>query len=129
VVDVVQDALSRCRRLLLLYTAASLCSPEAQEWAEQQTGLYSALVENSTSIVLLELEEIREPLLLPHSVRLLREKQGVLRAWKRRKRWAFWDRKPVEWMTSLEPSARFWREVRYHMPVRGKAKETNWFSL
>ncbi|XP_050975780.1 interleukin-1 receptor type 1 [Labeo rohita] len=129
VVDVVQDALSRCRRLLLLYTASSLCSPEAQEWAEQQTGLYSALVENSMSIVLLELEEIREPLLLPHSVRLLRQKQGALQAWKRRKRWAFWDRKSVNRMTSLEPSARFWREVRYHMPVRGKAKKTNWFSL
>ncbi|XP_073701255.1 interleukin-1 receptor type 1, partial [Garra rufa] len=129
VVDVVQDALSRCRRLLLLYTASSLCSPEAQEWAEQQTGLYQALVENSMSIVLLELEEIREPLNLPHSVRLLKDKQGALQAWKRRKRWAFWDRKSVDSVNSLEPSARFWREVRYHMPVRGKAKKTNWFSF
>lgn len=129
VVDVVQDALSRCRRLLLLYTAASLCSPEAQEWAEQQTGLYSALVENSMSVVLLELQEIREPLSLPHSVRLLKDKQGALQAWKRRKRWAFWDGKSEERVTSLVPSARFWREVRYHMPVRGKAKQRNWFSF
>ncbi|XP_058642888.1 interleukin-1 receptor type 1 [Onychostoma macrolepis] len=128
VVDVVQDALSRCRRLLLLYTASSLCSPEAQEWAEQQTGLYCALVENSMSVVLLELEEIRDPLRLPHSVRLLKDKQGALQAWKRRKRWAFWDGKS-ERVTSLEPSARFWREVRYHMPVRGKAKQRNWFSF
>ncbi|XP_016386665.1 interleukin-1 receptor type 1-like [Sinocyclocheilus rhinocerous] len=129
VVDVVQDALSRCRRLLLLYTASSLCSPEAQEWAEQQTGLYQALVENSMRIVLLELEEIRQPLRLPHSVRLLKDKQGTLRAWKRRKRWAFWDGKSEERVTSLEPSAHFWREVRYHMPVRGKAKQRNWFSF
>uniref|UniRef100_A0A8C2K063 Zmp:0000000936 n=1 Tax=Cyprinus carpio TaxID=7962 RepID=A0A8C2K063_CYPCA len=129
VVDVVQDALSRCRRLLLLYTAASLCSPEAQEWAEQQTGLYQALVEDSMSIVLLELEEIRQPLRLPHAVRLLKDKQGALQAWKRRKRWAFSDGKSEDRVTSLQPSARFWREVRYHMPIRGKAKETNWFSF
>uniref|UniRef100_A0A672MQ27 Interleukin-1 receptor type 1-like n=1 Tax=Sinocyclocheilus grahami TaxID=75366 RepID=A0A672MQ27_SINGR len=129
VVDVVQDALSRCRRLLLLYTASSLCSPEAQEWAEQQTGLYRALVENSMRIVLLELEEIREPLRLPHSVCLLKDKQGALQAWKRRKRWAFCNGKSEERVSSLKPSPRFWREVRYHMPVRGKAKERNWFSF
>lgn len=128
-VDVVQDALSRCRRLLLLYTASSLCSPEAQEWAEQQTGLYRAIVEDSMSIVLLELEEIREPDWLPPSVRLLKEKQGALQAWKRRKRWMGWDGKSEDRLTSLDPSARFWREVRYHMPVRGKAKERNWFSF
>ncbi|XP_043086520.1 interleukin-1 receptor type 1 [Puntigrus tetrazona] len=129
VVDVVQDALSRCRRLLLLYTAASLCSPEALEWAEQQTGLYQALVENSMSVVLLELEEIREPLLLPRAVRLLKDKQGALQAWKRRKRWPFWDRTSEGSVSSLKPSARFWREVRYRMPVRGKAKQRNWFSF
>ncbi|KAK7154682.1 hypothetical protein R3I94_007877 [Phoxinus phoxinus] len=129
VVDVVEEALTRCRRLLLLYTSTSLCSPEALEWAEQQTGLYRGLVENTVSIVLLELEEIREPDRLPHSVRLLKEKQGALQAWKRRKRWMCCDWKMEERLTSLDPSARFWREVRYHMPVRGKAKNRNWFSF
>ncbi|XP_077096639.1 interleukin-1 receptor type 1-like [Siphateles boraxobius] len=129
VVDVVEEALTHCRRLLLLYTSTSLCSPEALEWAEQQTGLYRGLVENTVSIVLLELEEIREPDRLPHSVRLLKEKQGVLQAWKRRKRWMCCDGKMEERSTSLDPSARFWREVRYHMPVRGKAKNRNWFSF
>ncbi|XP_056096872.1 interleukin-1 receptor type 1 [Rhinichthys klamathensis goyatoka] len=129
VVDVVEEALTRCRRLLLLYTSTSLCSPEALEWAEQQTGLYRGLVENTVSIVLLELEEIREPDRLPHSVRLLKEKQGALQAWKRRKRWMCCDWKTEKRLTSLDPSARFWREVRYHMPVRGKAKNRNWFSF
>ncbi|XP_039527389.1 interleukin-1 receptor type 1 isoform X3 [Pimephales promelas] len=129
VVDVVEEALTRCRRLLLLYTSTSLCSPEALEWAEQQTGLHRGLVENTVSIVLLELEEIREPDRLPHSVRLLKEKQGALQAWKRRKRWMCCDWKTEKRSTSLDPSARFWREVRYHMPVRGKAKNRNWFSF
>lgn len=129
-VDVVEDALKRCRKLLLLYTASSLCSPEALEWAEQQAGLYRALVENTIKIVLLEMEEIRDPLRLPESVRLIREKQGALQAWKRRKRWMCCDGTSDERVASLQPSARFWREVRYYMPVRGKAKEKNvWFSI
>lgn len=130
VVDVVEDALKRCRKLLLLYTASSLCSPEALEWAEQQAGLYRALVENTIKIVLLEMEEIRDPLRLPESVRLIRQKQGALQAWKRRKRWMCCDGTSEERVTSLKPSARFWREVRYYMPVRGKAKKRNvWFSF
>ncbi|XP_065108445.1 interleukin-1 receptor type 1 [Paramisgurnus dabryanus] len=130
VVDVVEDAMKRCRRLLLLYTASSLCSPEAQEWAEQQTGLYQATVEESIKIVLLEMEEIRDPHRLPPSVRLIREKQGALQAWKKRKRWTCYDMKSEDRVTSLDPSARFWRKVRYYMPVRGKAKTSSvWFSL
>ncbi|KAI7808753.1 interleukin-1 receptor type 1 [Triplophysa rosa] len=130
VVDVVEDALKGCRRLLLLYTASSLCSPEAQEWAEQQAGLYRALVENAIKIVLLEMEEIQDPRRLPESVRLIREKQGALQAWKRRKRWMCCDGTSEERVTSLHPSERFWREVRYYMPVRGKAKKRNvWFSF
>ncbi|XP_051566607.1 interleukin-1 receptor type 1 [Myxocyprinus asiaticus] len=130
VVDVVQDALSRCRRLLLLYTASSLCSPEALEWAEQQTGLHRALLEKTIGIVLLEIEEIRDASQLPESVRLIREKQGALQAWKRRKRWMLWDRNSEDCRSSLNPSARFWREVHYHMPVRGKAKKSNvWFGF
>lgn len=130
VVDVVEDALKRCRRLLLLYTASSLCSPEALEWAEQQAGLYRALVENTIKIVLLEMEDIQDLRRLPESIRLIREKQGALQAWKRRKRWMFCNGTSEERVTSLEPSERFWREVRYHMPVRGKAKKRNvWFSF
>lgn len=131
VVDVVQEALSRCRRLLLLYTTSSLCSPEAQEWTEQQTGLHRALVDHSMSIVLLELEEIRDPMCLPLAIRLLKDKQGALQAWKRRRRWGWTsqDRRSEEQTDSLQPSGRFWREVRFHMPVRGKAKDRNWFSF
>lgn len=130
VVDVVEDALKGCRRLLLLYTASSLCSPEAQEWAEQQVGLYRALVENAIKIVLLEMEEIQDPRRLPESVRLIRDKQGALQAWKRRKRWMCCDGTSEERVTSLDPTERFWRGVRYHMPIRGKAKKRNvWFSL
>lgn len=103
---------------------------EAQEWAEQQVGLYRALVENAIKIVLLEMEEIQDPRRLPESVRLIRDKQGALQAWKRRKRWMCCDGTSEERVTSLDPTERFWRGVRYHMPIRGKAKKRNvWFSL
>ncbi|TRY66206.1 hypothetical protein DNTS_028316 [Danionella cerebrum] len=128
-----EDSMGRCRRLLLLYSSSSLLSPEAQEWAEQQAGLHRALLEENVedkafSIILLEMEKIRDPLRLPPSVRLLRDKQGALQAWKRRRRWWCREKEEDEGDT-LNPSDRFWRELRYHMPIRGKASERSWFRL
>ncbi|XP_036417748.1 interleukin-1 receptor type 1 isoform X1 [Colossoma macropomum] len=133
VVDVVEDTLSRCRRLLLLYTNLSLCRPEGVEWVERQMGLHRALVEGSLKVALLEMSEVSDPSSLPESVRLLREKQGAVQAWDKRRRWKCWPtwsgQRGMEKDSSTEkPLAffnlppRFWREVRYHMPVRGKAK-------
>ncbi|XP_072542569.1 interleukin-1 receptor type 1 [Salminus brasiliensis] len=133
VVDVVEDTLSRCRQLLLLYTRTSLCRPEGVEWFERQAGMHRALVEGSLKVVLLELEEVTNPLSLPESVRLLREKQGAVEAWEKKRRWRCWpmcsNQRRTEKDSDLEKPltfftlpSRFWREVRYHMPVRGKAK-------
>ncbi|XP_066542144.1 interleukin-1 receptor type 1 [Hoplias malabaricus] len=127
VVDVVEDTLSRCRRLLLLYTSSSLCRPEGEEWVERQMGMHRVLVEGSLKVALLELGEISDPSSLPESVRLLREKQGAVKAWKKRKTWRCQrgmekDSSAEEPLTFFSLPPRFWREVRYHMPVRGKAK-------
>ncbi|XP_076854533.1 interleukin-1 receptor type 1 [Brachyhypopomus gauderio] len=130
VADVVEHAMRHCRRLFLLYTVASLCCPEGAAWLEQQVGLHRALLDGSLTVVLLEMEELRDPSDLPESVRLLREKQGALQPWKRKEmnRWTCRWRRTEEVseaglaLTSHSLSARFWREVRYNMPVRGKAK-------
>ncbi|XP_030643513.1 interleukin-1 receptor type 1 [Chanos chanos] len=142
VVDAVEDSMARCRRLLLLYTSSSLCSPEAVEWMEQRAGLHRVLLEGSLKAVLLELEEVSNPECLPLSVRLLREKQGAVQAWRKR-RWTWCTKsegteglrveemttKTEEPLASISPSARFWRELRYHMPVRGKAKPSSHRSI
>ncbi|XP_026862636.2 interleukin-1 receptor type 1 isoform X1 [Electrophorus electricus] len=130
VANVVEHTMRCCRRLLLLYTTASLCRPEGMVWLEQQMGLHRVLVDGSLTVILLEMEEVKDPSGLPESVRLLREKQGALQAWKRKsmRRWTCWFRKTEEVseaelaLTSSPLPARFWRKVRYNMPVRGKAK-------
>ncbi|KAK3543329.1 hypothetical protein QTP70_018071 [Hemibagrus guttatus] len=127
VTDVVDETMNLCRRLLLLYTSSSLSRPDSLSWFEQQEGLHRALLDDSLSVMLLEMEQLSDPSILPESLRLLRDKQGALQAWKRRRRWKCTrteedgeeDQTPLSLFTL---SARFWRKVLYYMPVRGKAK-------
>lgn len=85
-------------------------------------------------MILVELEEISPEQLafFPESVRHLRRKQGAVRLWKNRR-----QKQPrptrgspeetqktsgndTQLSEKLSPSLRFWKEIRYHMPVRGK---------
>lgn len=86
-------------------------------------------------VILVEVEEISPAQLatFPESVRHLRKKQGAVCWWKHRRRGprcrTFFgeaqDEEKSEKTThrlppDLSPSSRFWKEMRYHMPVRGK---------
>lgn len=86
-------------------------------------------------MVLVELEEILPDQLatFPESVRHLRNKQGAVCWWKdgrrRQKCWTFHrgaedegkrQQRTKRPSPDLSPSSRFWKEIRYHMPVRGK---------
>lgn len=80
----------------------------------------------------MELEEITpaQLALFPESVRHLRKKQGAVCWWKNqrtRQRWKTTRREDeekggqdTELSPSLSPSSRFWKEMKYHMPVKGK---------
>lgn len=125
-VDMVEEMMNVCRRMLLLYTSSSLSRAEGSSWFEQQAGLRRALLDDSLSVLLLEMEQLSDPSILPESLRLLRDKQGALQAWKKRKRWTCTRMEEGGEdeisLPSFTLSARFWRKVRYYMPVRGKAK-------
>ncbi|XP_060785096.1 interleukin-1 receptor type 1-like isoform X2 [Neoarius graeffei] len=125
-VDMVEETMNVCRRMLLLYTSLSLSRAEGSSWFEQQAGLRRALLDDSLSVLLLEMEQLSDPSILPESLRLLRDKQGALQAWKKRKRWTCTRMEEGGEdeisLPSFTLSARFWRKVRYHMPVRGKVK-------
>lgn len=125
--DMVEETMNLCRRLLLLYTSSSLSRAEGSSWFEQQAGLHRALLDDSLSVMLLEMEKLSDPSILPESLRLLLDKQGALQAWEKRRRWRCRrleeDGEDDETsLSSFTLSARFWRKVRYYMPVRGKAK-------
>lgn len=82
----------------------------------------------------MEMEEVTpdQVALFPESVQHLRKKQGAVCWWKHQRTRRGWrtcitskqDEEKgagvVVSSPSLSPSARFWREMRYYMPVRGK---------
>ncbi|KAM4608884.1 interleukin-1 receptor-like 2 isoform 2-T5 [Polymixia lowei] len=106
---------------------------EAEQHYECEAAMYRALVEGSLKVVLVELEEVTpaQLALFPESVRHLRQKQGAVCCWRSQSTGRGWRR---PWrrqgdketggtdvaLLSLSPSSRFWKEMRYHMPVRGK---------
>ncbi|KAM3862209.1 interleukin-1 receptor type 1-like [Diretmus argenteus] len=106
--------------------------PDARQQFECEAAMHRTLLEGSLKVVLVEMEEVTpaQLALLPESVRHLRKQQGAVCWWKNqatRTRWRTClsgggdeekgglDAKPSP---SLSPSSRFWKEMRYHMPVR-----------
>uniref|UniRef100_A0A673X7E9 Interleukin-1 receptor type 1-like n=1 Tax=Salmo trutta TaxID=8032 RepID=A0A673X7E9_SALTR len=149
VVDAVEKSMLASRRLLLVYSGSTFCSGghsdsssgvlEAWQSFESQTAMHRALLEGSLKVVLVELEEVTptQLALFPESVRHLRERQGAVCWWKSSRtrrtkglRCGRWRKEEVEEKRgelaspplsspSLFLSSRFWKELRYYMPVRG----------
>ncbi|XP_068184895.1 interleukin-1 receptor-like 2 isoform X2 [Antennarius striatus] len=108
--------------------------PDTRQQLECVLAMHRALLEGSLKVILVELEEITaaQLALFPESVRHLRKKQGAVCWWKNRRRRQRWrtcvgggEEEEERGLDSqlappLSPSFRFWKEVRYHMPVRGK---------
>ncbi|XP_061649378.1 interleukin-1 receptor-like 2 isoform X3 [Phyllopteryx taeniolatus] len=118
---------------------------EPRRQHECAVAMHQALMEGTLKVVLVELEEVSaaQLALFPESLRHLRRKQGAVCWWKNHKRhnqnrqqnqksWTTCTKKSSPSRTStqdqaelcsspcLSPSSRFWKEIRYHMPVRGK---------
>ncbi|XP_056246050.1 interleukin-1 receptor type 1-like [Seriola aureovittata] len=108
--------------------------PDTRQQLECVAAMHRVLLEGSLKVVLVELEEITpaQLALFPESVRHLRKKQGAVRWWKnlrtrQRRRTCMRRREDEETgeqdtqlSPSLSPSSKFWKEMRYYMPVRGK---------
>uniref|UniRef100_A0A1A7WP77 Interleukin 1 receptor, type I n=2 Tax=Iconisemion striatum TaxID=60296 RepID=A0A1A7WP77_9TELE len=101
---------------------------------ESVAAMHQALLEGSLKVILVELEEITpdQLALFPESVRHLRKKQGAVCWWKYVQKRQTWrtcvrergdeEKHGQDSRLSLShcPSSRFWKEIRFHMPVRGK---------
>uniref|UniRef100_A0A3B3DTK9 TIR domain-containing protein n=1 Tax=Oryzias melastigma TaxID=30732 RepID=A0A3B3DTK9_ORYME len=130
-VDSVEENIQASRCFILLYT----CS-ESMHHLECVAAMHRSLLEGSLKVVLVELEELSSDqlALLPESVQHLRKKQGAVCLWKNvaaSKRWRKCLRteedeedggKDSYLSASFCPSSRFWKEVRYQMPVKGRRR-------
>lgn len=103
--------------------------PHTRTQLEYVAAMHRALLERSLKVVLVELEELSPSQVeeLPESVRHLRQTEGTVCWWRTQRRqrsrwWTVCRQKTEETaLTScLSPDCRFWKEVRYRMPVRGK---------
>ncbi|XP_063743220.1 interleukin-1 receptor type 1 isoform X2 [Eleginops maclovinus] len=105
--------------------------PDPRLQLERLAAMHRSLLEGSLKVILVELEEITpaQLALFPESVRHLRKKQGALCWWKNQSRGercktcmrtTVEEEKSRKLSQSLSPSSRFWKEMRYCMPVKGK---------
>uniref|UniRef100_H3DE19 Zmp:0000000936 n=1 Tax=Tetraodon nigroviridis TaxID=99883 RepID=H3DE19_TETNG len=115
VVDSVEESLQASRRFILLYNASTFCTKRRTCSNNNNIRMHKVLLEGSLKAILVELEEISpaQLALFPESLRHLRKRQGAVCLWKN-------QRQTQQWRTCLNLSAslRFWKEIRYHMPVR-----------
>ncbi|XP_075993921.1 interleukin-1 receptor type 1-like isoform X2 [Genypterus blacodes] len=107
---------------------------DGRQHVERVSAMHRALLEGLLKVVLVEMEEVTpdQVALFPESVQHLRKKQGAVCWWKHRRtrrgrRTCITSKQDEEKgegdvasSPSLSPSSRFWKELRYYMPVRGK---------
>ncbi|XP_042350518.1 interleukin-1 receptor type 1 [Plectropomus leopardus] len=108
--------------------------PDTRQQLELLAGMHKVLLEKSLKVILVEMEEISpaQLALFPESVRHLRKKLGAACWWKSlrtERRWRTCTRRSedeekggqdTQLSPSLSPSSKFWKEIRYRMPVKGK---------
>ncbi|XP_036401664.1 interleukin-1 receptor type 1-like [Megalops cyprinoides] len=115
--DVISNAISRSRRLIIVLSATNSSEEDPEDPVlldqnqnedqpdfERQIGLYDALIQNSLKVILVEIGKDIDYSLFPESVRYVKQKQGALR----------WT--PTHGSPTAPPNYRFWKYLRYCMP-------------
>lgn len=106
VISVVDEAIRLSRRVIIVLVPDSFSSKVQRDTTEQQIAMYSALIRDEIKVILILLDEIKEYANMPESIKYLKQKHGVL----------IWKRDFSE--QSQLATTKFWKNVRYRMPVR-----------
>ncbi|KFW68639.1 Interleukin-1 receptor-like 1, partial [Pygoscelis adeliae] len=103
----IEKRMQKSRRLIILLTHQLInCKEPAYD---QYIALYNALIQNGTKVILLEMETIGTYEKLQESLRFIVKQQGTIK-WK--------EQHTVHPQSS---NSRFWKQVRYHMPLTLKS--------
>uniref|UniRef100_A0A8C3T1F8 Interleukin 1 receptor like 1 n=1 Tax=Chelydra serpentina TaxID=8475 RepID=A0A8C3T1F8_CHESE len=103
--------LQKSRRLIIILTPQLI---QCEEFGyEHQIALYSVLIQNNIKVILLEMETIGNYEGLQESLRHIIKQQGTIK----------WKEKHKE--CPHASNSKFWKHVRYHMPVRHKPSQLN----
>ncbi|XP_041274069.1 interleukin-1 receptor-like 1 isoform X2 [Onychostruthus taczanowskii] len=100
----IEKRMQKSRRLIILLTYQLINSKE--DAYDQHIALYNALIQNDTKVILLEMETIGNYEKLQESLRFIIKQQGTIK-WKEE-----------HTVHPQSPSSKFWKQVRYRMPLR-----------
>ncbi|XP_032907005.1 interleukin-1 receptor-like 1 [Catharus ustulatus] len=99
----IEKRIQKSRRLIILLTHQLINSKE--DAYDQHIALYNALIQNDTKVILLEMETIGTYGKLQESLRFIIKQQGTIK-WKEE-----------HTVHPQSPNSKFWKQVRYHMPL------------
>uniref|UniRef100_A0A674I6B9 Interleukin 1 receptor like 1 n=1 Tax=Terrapene triunguis TaxID=2587831 RepID=A0A674I6B9_9SAUR len=103
--------IQKSRRLIIILTPQLIQCEEIGY--EHQIALYSVLIQNNIKVILLEMETIGNYAGLQESLRYIIKQQGTIK----------WKEKHKE--CPHASNSKFWKLVRYHMPLRHKPSQLN----
>nr|XP_055072072.1 interleukin-1 receptor-like 1 [Misgurnus anguillicaudatus] len=106
--SLIETKIELSRRLIFMITPGNReqehsGSPEAYD---VQVGLHQALVQGDTAVILIQLEEIQDYTHLPLGL------QHLLK-----------NNPPLQWRDGEKTNSRFWRQVRYRLPIPSCQKD------
>ncbi|NWR71359.1 ILRL1 protein, partial [Centropus unirufus] len=103
----IEKRMQKSRRLIILLTHQLVnCEEPAYD---QHIALYNALIQNVTKVILLEMEKIGSYEKLQESLGFIIKQQGTVK-WKEQ-----------HTVRPQSANSRFWKQVRYHMPLQLKS--------
>ncbi|XP_048454278.1 interleukin-1 receptor type 1-like [Rhincodon typus] len=108
-VEAIEANIRISRRLIIILAQKPSVNNQAYCGFEQQVGLYNALIQNEIKVILIELEKNDCLNHFPESIRHVIQKNGTIK-WKPDRRG-----KPER------SYSRFWKQVRYKMPLKSKS--------
>ncbi|XP_078078078.1 interleukin-1 receptor type 1-like isoform X2 [Mustelus asterias] len=109
VVEVIEENIRNSRRLIIILAQNPPVVDKGYSGFEHQIGLFKALIQNEVKVILIELKKGNCLNDFPESIRHVIQKNGIIK-WKPDKR----NKPGVDY-------SKFWKQVRYEMPVRSKS--------
>ncbi|XP_038673868.1 interleukin-1 receptor type 1-like [Scyliorhinus canicula] len=102
-VEVIEENIRKSKRLIIILAQNPSADGQGPSGFEHEIGLFEALIRNEMKVILIELGKGGHLNDFPESIRHLIQKNGTLK-WKPESSYS-----------------RFWKQVRYEMPVRSKS--------
>ncbi|NWR31474.1 ILRL2 protein, partial [Tachuris rubrigastra] len=117
VVSVADETLKQSRRLMIILGSETSSCCLLEDTSEQQLAMYNALIRDGIQVILIEMDEIQDYTSMPESIRYIKQKHGAIK-WK-----GDFSEK------SCSANTRFWKKVRYQMPLRKKVAYSEGYLL